>query len=284
MIYLLASILLSTSIFVTFKLFDRFGISNNQAITTNYFVGALLGFSVHFGTYDFSRLLFEPWFFLAVIEGWLFIAVFHLFAQSSQKAGVAVTAVASKMSVIIPVVLGIILYQESTSLLKILGIITALIAFFLTFKRNRMSVSYKRFALLPLLLFLGNGTVDSVLKYAEHHYVGEQTGLFLSTIFMVALLTGVIISVFNVSQRRTRLKWKNIAGGSLLGIFNYSTTYFTLLAMAYMESSVLYPIFNAGIISLSAIIGFLVFSEKIRTINLIGIILSIIAIFVISFA
>ncbi|MDZ7744081.1 MAG: EamA/RhaT family transporter [Bacteroidota bacterium] len=284
MIYLLASILLSTSIFVTFKLFDRFGISNNQAITTNYLVGAILGFSVHIGSYDFSRLLFEPWFFMAVIEGFLFIAVFHLFAQSSQKAGVAVTAVASKMSVIIPVVLGIILYKESASVLKILGIITALLAFYLTFKRNRMSVTYKRFALLPLLLFLGNGAVDSVLKYAEHHYIGEQTGLFLSTVFLVALLTGIIMSIFNVTQGRTQLKLKNIAGGSLLGIFNYSTTYFILLAMAYMESSVLYPIFNAGIISLSAIVGFLVFSEKIRTVNLVGIILSIIAIFVISFA
>ncbi len=284
MIYLLASILLSTSIFVTFKLFDRFGISNNQAITTNYLVGALLGFSVHIDSYDFIRLPSEPWFFMAVIEGFLFIAVFHLFAQSSQKAGVAVTAVASKMSVIIPVVLGIILYKESVSVLKIIGITSALLAFYLTFKRNRMSFRYKRFALLPLLLFLGNGTVDSVLKYAEHHYIGDQTGLFLSTVFLVALITGIIVSMLNISKGRTKLKLKNIVGGSLLGIFNYSTTYFIMLAMAYMESSVLYPIFNVGIISLSAIIGFLVFSEKIRTINLIGIILSIIAIFVISFA
>ncbi|MCF8396908.1 MAG: hypothetical protein K9G58_02000 [Bacteroidales bacterium] len=284
MLYLIASILISTSIFVTFKLFDRFGINNNQAITTNYFVGAVIGFSVHIGVYDFGGLVFEPWFFLAVIEGVLFIAVFHLFAQSSQKAGVAVTAVASKMSVIIPVVFGIVLYHESTSVVKITGILAALLAFYLTFKRNKMSVTYKRFALLPLLLFLGNGAVDTVLKFAEHHYIGEETGLFLSTVFLVALISGVLVSIFNLSREKARLELKNLVGGSILGIFNYSTTYFILLAMAYMESSVLYPIFNAGIISLSAVIGFLVFSERIRLVNLIGILLSIAAIFAISYA
>jgi drug/metabolite transporter (DMT)-like permease len=284
MIYLIASIFLSTSIFVTFKLFSRFKIDNNQAITANYFVGALLGFSTHPGTYNFLQLVFEPWFILAFIEGILFISVFHLFAQSSQKAGVAVTAVASKMSVIIPVTLGIILYKESTSLIKISGIIAALAAFYLTFKRSNTSVKYSRFALLPVLLFLGNGTVDSLLKYAEHHYIGDDKSLFLSTIFLVAFLIGASGTLFNITKHKTKISLKNIAGGSILGIFNYATTYFILLAMAYMESSVLFPIFNAGIISLSAIVGYLAFSEKIKSINLIGIILAILAIFAISLA
>lgn len=284
MIYLIGSIFLSTSLFVTFKLFKRFGIDNVQAIASNYLVGAVFGYSIYGRNYDFTTMHTEPWFVSAVILGILFISVFYLFAISSQKAGVALTAVASKMSVVIPVVFGILLYTESVSLLKIIGIVAALLAFYLTFKNNIQFVTYSSFVLLPVFLFLGNGAVDTLIKYAEHHYVADDIGLFLSTIFIVAFFIGVIITIVKVSVYSDKLRFRNFLGGSILGMLNFATTYFVILALALLESSVLFPVLNAGIVSLSAIIGYMFFKEKLSTVNAIGIVLAVIAIFMISLA
>jgi drug/metabolite transporter (DMT)-like permease len=282
MIYLLATILCSSLLFVTFRMFKKFGIDNTQAITMNYLVGALAGYIYYFDEFSFAGIIEAPWLFMAIIEGVLFIAVFYVFAISSQKAGVAVTAVASKMSVVIPVVAGILLYNESASLFKILGLVAALLAFYLTFKNNKQSTSYSRFFLLPLLLFLGNGSVDAGLKYAEHNYVGNETAIFLSTIFLIAFIIGLFITLLKLPQPNGKIRAKNLAGGFVLGTLNYATTLFIMFALGYMESSVIFPIINAGIVSLTALIGFLVFSEKLKPINILGIILALIAIFVIA--
>lgn len=281
MIFLISSILLSSLIFVCFKLFDRYGINNLQAITFNYLVGAIFGFVLYPEKMDFTSLHLQSWFPVAVVEGILFITVFMLFATSSQKAGVAVTAVASKMSVVIPVIIGILLYKESVSMLKIIGILVAMLAFYLTFRKGDHFISFPKFVFLPLLLFLGNGAVDSLMKFAEHKYLKNDEGLFLSTVFIVSLLIGIIVSGIRVSAGAAKIRFKNIIGGFILGLLNYSTTYFMILAMAYMESSVMFPVLNAGIVSLSAIIGFSVFSEKLKPVNLAGILLSILAIFLI---
>lgn len=281
MIFLILSIILSTLIFVCFKLFQRFNINNLQAVTINYLVGAAFGLLLYQGDYSWKTIHEQSWFYLAVVEGFLFIAVFMLFASSSQKAGVAVTAVASKMSVVIPVILGIVLYSEQSSTLKITGILIALVAFYLTFRKGNHFSGYKRFIILPLLLFLGNGAVDSIMKYTQHNYLDTDGGLFLSVVFIVALIFGLLATTVNVSSGSRKIRFRNIIGGLILGFLNYATTYFMILAMDYMESSVLFPVLNSGIVMLSAIIGFSAFSEKLNPINIAGIALSVFAIFLI---
>jgi len=50
-----------------------------------------------------------------------------------------------------------------------------------------------------------------------------------------------------------------------------------------LQSSVLYPINNMGIVGISALFGILIFKEKINLINFIGILLAIAAIALIAF-
>lgn len=282
MIYLACSILLSTLIFVIFKLFVRFRINTFQAITFNYLCATFLGFSLFTEGESILSLPTEPWLYLGVIEGLLFIGVFVLFAISSQKAGVAITAVASKMSVILPVVFGILLYKDSSGLLKISGIAMAIVAFYLSLKKNENFIKHSRFILLPVFLFLGNGAVDTLLKVTEHYYLIGDEGYFLSTIFLVALIVGAIITISRLIYRSERLEFRNLVGGFILGLVNFFTTYCTLKALAHMESSILFPVMNSGIVTLTAISGLTLFKEKLTWVNWIGILLAVVAITLIS--
>jgi len=133
MFYLTFSILSSTLIIIFFKLIAKYKVSILQAITVNYLVASAFGFAQNKGSFSFTELPDEPWFTMALLVGITLIMGFNLFALSAAKAGVIITAIASRMSVLIPVIAGFVLFGESMGILKIFGIILALFAFYLTF-------------------------------------------------------------------------------------------------------------------------------------------------------
>ena len=160
----------------------------------------------------------------------------------------------------------------------------ALLAFYLTLGGGKRRSFPKKYVILPLLLFLGNGVNDTLMKYSEHHYVTDinERILFLTIIFMTALVFGVLITAKRYADRRVGINMHTLIGGSILGLINFGSTYYILKAMDIFPSSVVFPIINAGIVTLSALTGWLLFREKLSTRNWIGIFLAIAAILMIA--
>lgn len=132
MIYLIISICISSFLFVVFKLFEVFKLDTIQAIVINYLVAAVLGFFSSNISFTFVEIPYQPWFSAAFILGFLFITVFQVMALTSQVNGLSSASVSSKMSVLIPISFGVLIYGEGVGLLKLLGIFLALIAVYLT--------------------------------------------------------------------------------------------------------------------------------------------------------
>jgi len=53
-------------------------------------------------------------------------------AMTAQKNGVSVASISGKMSVVVPVLFGVFLYNESASFFKVIGIGIALVAVYLS--------------------------------------------------------------------------------------------------------------------------------------------------------
>jgi multidrug transporter EmrE-like cation transporter len=285
---LILALLFSTLIMVSFKLFERFRINTIQAITTNYLVAVLCGILMLPVNISPAEMVALPWFHFGVIIGVFFILVFFVFATSARKVGIAITAVSSKMSVIIPVIAGVVLIKNDTlTILKALGIITALIAFYLTFRKKGPVNIRKRWVILPILLFLGNGTNDTLQSYVTNIYGISKSGqvpVLLIIVFTTALCIGILVVAYQRIFLKIRTESRNILAGIVLGLLNYFSTYFFLLTLDKLPNSVFFPVFNAGIVTLSALTGFFVFREKLRPINWAGIALAIAAIVIIAFA
>ena len=284
MLFLILTIIQSTAIFVVMKLFNRFRIDNWQAITVNYIVASAFGLAIYDGKISGQIIIEKEWFEYALLLGLTFISTFFIFALSAQKVGVALTSVASKMSVVIPVLAGLILLSEKISFMAALGIAIALLAFYLTLGSGEKRAFPKKYIILPLLLFLGNGINDTLMKYSEHHYVEDNNDLvlYLSVIFLTALGLGIIISIFRYSRKKFRIEFKNILAGILLGLLNFGSTLYILKSMGIFDSSIVFPIANAGIVCLSAVSGFFIFRERLTPRNWAGIILGILAILLIA--
>ncbi|MCB7479653.1 EamA family transporter [Christiangramia sediminis] len=286
MIYLLLSVLSSTIIFIVFRLYKKFGVNTLQAIVVNYFIACTVGFFGYIEGSDFSKVPSENWFPGALMLGVLFITVFNLAAITTQKSGLSVVAVATKMSVAIPVLCGIFLYNESTGILKILGILLALVAVYLTSIKSEEGISIKKENLIfPLLVFLGSGIIDTSIKYLETSYVSEtDVGLFSSTIFATAGSLGVIILIIQAFQGKLKITYKNILGGIALGIPNYYSIYFLVMALRTkgFDSSTIFTMNHVAIVTISTLVGIVLFREKLIRKNWIGLILAIISIILVA--
>lgn len=286
MTFLLIALFFSICIMVTFKLFPRFGINITQAITTNYLICSVLGFLTLKQTPSTSFYIDNEWFYVALASGIFLILVFNVFALSAEKAGVAITAVSSKMSVVIPVLMGALIFGERLPALKIIGVVLVIISFYLIFRKGNGYKIKAGLILLPLLLFLGNGTNDTILKYAQYNHITSDQGYvkYLTVAFGVSFTLGILILTIRTFIKKDRILIKNLLAGIWLGTCNWFSTLFFLKGLGAMDVSVFIPVFNAGLVSLTALIGLLIFRERLNKVNILGIGISIVAITIIAYA
>jgi drug/metabolite transporter (DMT)-like permease len=212
--------------------------------------------------------------------GVTFFYGFKFFALSSQKAGIAITSVAGNISVVIPVAIAFIFYGESLTSNKIAGILLAILSFFFIFKSEKTDIKLDKIWFYPVIIFVMNGANNSMTKEAERLGAASSPYVFLGLVFGIAL-TFATIHLF-VEKRTNIFQKKTLIAGSILGILNFFSTYFFLNAITKFESSYFFPAYNLSYILLAAIIGYLVFKEKLKLINWFGILLAIFAILILT--
>ncbi|WP_299335630.1 DMT family transporter [uncultured Psychroserpens sp.] len=287
MIYLLLSISASTLIFIIFKLFNKYGINTLQAIVVNYFTACLFGLYIYDAPIRINEILASKWIYGALGLGFLFIAIFNVMALTAQRNGLSVASVASKMSVIIPIIFGIYVYKEGVGFQKIIGIILALVSVYLTSVKPKASDNINKGLWLPILLFFGSGIIDTSIKYVETTYLADNgIPIFSATIFAFAFTIGSSILIMRAFKKPYTFPLKTIIGGSILGIVNYCSIYYLLKALNHesLESSTLFTINNVAIVMVSTLLGLILFKERISKMNWLGISLAIISIVIVTLA
>lgn len=282
--YLLLSILCSTAILVIFRYIGKFGLNTFNTIILNYFVASILGIIL---SHRELSVFFENtgvWMVFAIIIGIAFVVIFYIMAITTQKMGVTVSSIASRMSVIIPVIFSIFYESESVGMLKVSGIIFALLALFLmVFRGNGQGFERKLF-FLPFLLFLGVGIIDSTIKYSQVEFMETINIIPFSTLlFTIAAISALGFHIVK-PKRKMKFNRTTILFGILLGMVNFGSLFFFVNALSYegMDSSVIFGINHVGVVMLSLLVALLVFKEKVNKLNWIGIFLSIITIFILS--
>jgi drug/metabolite transporter (DMT)-like permease len=285
MIDLALSVLSSTLIFIAFKLFGVYKVQTLYAIITNYVVACLVGLFLYEGDMDIAQLSSTSWYWGPIALGVLFITIFNLMAKSTQVSGVSVTSVATKMSLVIPVVVGVVVYKEELSLLQIVGIVLALLAVYLSSQKEKGITINRKDLLLPLLVFLGSGIIDTSIKYFEEkHLTDQEIPIFSSMVFGCAALTGLIFIGIKSFKTPLRVNFRNILGGIALGVPNYFSIFFLIRALRsdMLNSAAVFTLNNVAIVMLSTILGILLFKERLGAKNWGGVVLAILSIILVA--
>jgi drug/metabolite transporter (DMT)-like permease len=285
-IYLLLSILFNAVLFIIIKLFAKFNIDALQALVVNYFIAFGVGLFFLDTFFSPQIIISQEWFKGSILLGFIFISTFYVTTITSQRNGLSVASVASKMSVIIPIILGVFLYDETLGSVKILGIIIALIAVYFTSKKETGEIQQASNLVFPILVFIGAGTIDSSLKYLQtFHVPSNQIGLFSSVTFFCAFSVGILILVFLSLKGKIKFAGRNILGGIALGLPNFFSLYYLvkMLEAKAFESATLFTIHNIAIVLVSTFVGILFFKERISMRNALGIGLALFALFLVTY-
>lgn len=281
-------IVLNVWLLFLFNLFERFKVNILQAIVINYFTTLIVG-SVVLGRFPIQlSTISEPYFPYSVLLGTLFISGFTMLAMTVEEFGVTLTSIAQKMSLIIPILFGIIIFKEHISWIKWIGIgcaFSSIILINLPDKKQvtKQNTSLNKWYLLFLTFFLG-GIIDATLYYVERTNISPSADIgFLVTLFGTAGIIGFIMVIAGYITGKLTWNNNNLWCGIALGIPNFFTIYWLLkLINDGYSSNVLFPILNVSIITLAAIIGALVFKEKLNKKQWIGFGLGIICIILIA--
>jgi len=286
MLDLSLSILFSSLIFVIFKLFDTHKVQTLYAIITNYITACLVGILFYSKPIQLYEIPKNDWFYGTLLLGVLFIVVFNLMAKTSQRLGVSVASVATKMSFVIPVILGLILYNEKLGFFKTSGIVLALAAVYFASVKDTPRAIQKKSLLLPVMVFLGSGIIDASIKYMEENHVAtDEFPIFSATVFGAAACTGLLFILLKSFKEPLKINFKNIIGGIALGIPNFFSIFFLLRALQNetLNSASIFTVNNVAIVMFSTLLGIVLFQEKISPKNWGGIALAVLSILLVAF-
>lgn len=293
MLNLVLTVVLTVTWLVGFRLFKTFKINTFQAVVVNYLTCVSTGL-LTFGTTKIlnSENFALPGLWVALLLGSFFISTFYLTAVGAQKIGLTLTTVATRISLVIPVVFGLWVFQSNQKNfdgLNYLGVILALVAIVLSSiqkEENTPIACDLSSVFFPLLIFLMTGLVDTTVSFVNLKYVNPQNSAFFSVVsFISAGTIGIMILVWRIIQKGEKLAFKNILGGIGIGVPNFFSFYFLILTLADFknDAAFLYPIYNILTILVSTLVALVFFRERLSKINWLGIGLALTAMLLIAY-
>lgn len=287
MFYLVLTVLLTVLLSVVFRYFEKFGVDNFPAIVVNYFVSAGVGswYAQKIPFVAFSTG--ETWLPYAMIISLLFIIAFYILARTIQYFGISYTALIQKTSLVFTVLFAVFFFGDKIGIQKISGVLAALAAIYLITKKGSDPSLQKKWTigllLLPIITFVFSGVIDVLFFFLERTArVIPGDAHFVSFLFCMAGCYGLLV----VLGRGLFLKkWpgkKEIVGGILLGLPNFFSIHFYLLAMGEVGGALAVPMVAVATILMSALVGYFLFQETMSKANLAGIGLAILSIVLLS--
>ncbi|WP_027108533.1 EamA family transporter [Lacticigenium naphthae] len=302
MVYLFLAILCSASIALIFKYTENTD-SNRYVITSaNYFIafvtsfimiiyGRLLNGVIRETSFieDVSLLFVDNQHILSPyssivwgiiiggISGVFFFLSFTYYQKSVKDNGVGISGTVAKLGILIPMIFSIIIWREFPTSIQWVGILLSLVSIVII---NLSKKSIKTFDFKPTLLFLFifGGMAEFSNKIYQKYALNDYKDVFLFAIFFVAF----IISVTYTVNTKGKAKMKDVLTGFAVGIPNLFSSYFLILSLDTLKTSVAFPIYSAGSIVLINIGGLLIYREKIAPKNQLAIVMTIIALILIN--
>ena len=183
----------------------------------------------------------------------------------------------------IPSVLAFVLYGDSLTPVKILGLLAALVGLYLCTapERDRGTLSSKLFHLLPLLVFLTFGCYFTILKYLQTYYLSAANyHAYVMAGFSFAFLASLAIGFGKGVIATAEFRGLHVIAGLGLGLVNYVAVYSLLrvLALEGWQSSQLYPIYSVGVVAVSTVLAFVCFRERLSRQKALGLAVGLVAV------
>lgn len=194
---------------------------------------------------------------LGLVSGVLYLLSFMLMQQNMQKNGIVLSSTFMKLGVLVPTLMAIFLFHEQPGLSQTLGLLLALVAIVMIhFEKESLQQGQQKLWLILLLLL--SGLSDAMTNIYDKTAVSPLGEHFLFYTFFAALLT----TLAWLLCKRQKIYGKDLLFGLLIGVPNYFSSRFLLLALDSVPAVVAYPVYSAATLILISLSGLLLFKEQ----------------------
>lgn len=194
---------------------------------------------------------------LGLFSGVLFLTSFVLLQQNIRKNGVVLAATFMKLGVLIPTLMAIIIFRERPGLFQVSGIGLAIAAIIMIhFEKESVEASKYQFLLIVLLLV--SGFTDSMANIYDKLGNAELKDHYL---FFTFLAAGVCALLLWRKKCQRFCVW-DVLAGICIGIPNYFSSRFLLMALHRLPAVIVYPAYSVMTIVVISIVGAVLFKEK----------------------
>lgn len=291
--YLILTILSMSAFMLGLKLLNVKNIPVPQAIMVNYALALAIAVVSGGGSLSAESsggIFTHSWWYMGVMAGILYFASMDMMAASTRRAGVSVTTIAARCSMILPILWSFAFFGENITGWQWVGIVSVMAAFVLIFYNKREPGARKTdmaAILMPLAVFVIMGIIAVNMKSAQHAI--RQTGnyttdypIFEILIFTSALAGSVIYYAASAGRKAFRFNWKSVLGGLCLGTFNYLITIGIMHGLRFVSTGTFYTLYNICVVVITTLVGVIAFREKLSPAKIAGICLAVGAIAILS--
>ena len=269
-----------------FRYFSDKNLNIQGIITVNYITCLISTLVVNTDTLTYQSMKAETLNVYAFLLGGLFIITFNIMSKTVTHFGIMISSVTQKMSLIAPIMIGVLFYAENLTIFRIIGIIAAMGAIVVINMPFNKDPEQKRkwiFWLYPLLTWLLSSIIDAAFYLLGKSTGSKQSAMFLATLFCTAATLGILLIIIQKIKNAERIPLHIIPYGILLGVPNFMSIHYLMKAIGQgWDASLMFPINNVGIIAISMVGALLIFKEKANKFKLMGIALAISAVLLIA--
>lgn len=266
MLFLLLAILGSSMVSIVMRISSGRIAANLSMLAVNYLVCSFLG-AVYagFDLWTWSTSGFAMMVGLGVISGILYLAGFVMLQRSVQKNGVVLSSVFMKLGLLVPIAMSLVFFHEIPTLAQIAGFCIAVGAIILiNLKKNSGHGDFGMGLILLLLLGGGCDAMSKVFEVVGNAALSEQ---FLFYTFLMAFLLCAAL----VIRSGERPGMREMMFGALIGIPNFFSAKFLLLALTKLPAVVVYPSFSVATLLVITLTGVAVFRERLSRLQWIAV-------------
>ena len=277
MIWLIGTSLLDFGFAQLFKFGQTRGFHSHVVVSTNYLVLAAI-----LSTYLFLEdgfVLSRPGLITGLVTGSVFVASLFAMTSALSRAPGSAVFTAFRISVAIPVAAGLILWEEPSAPIQLVGVVLTLVALVLMTSGMDASYHIRRWKLFFILVavFLLQGISHSCLRSVHYNGLDQE---HLGILVVVGWTAGVIgwISIF-LRGRRPRIPELKL--GTFIGIYNSLALTVFLIALSKMPGTLVFPVLGCSVVLLDNLTAHFFWKEHLNYVARVGVGVAVIAIFLV---
>lgn len=273
MLFLVLAIISSALVSITMRLSESYIKNNMGMFTANYAVCLILA-RIFMGKAGFFELASESGTAgmagaagLGLFSGALYLINFVFLQVSMRYNGIMLSSMFMKLGVLVPTLMAILIFRERPEVFQIAGIALAVCAIILVnLEKGPMETSpsagqrdsgrNKKIWLIILLLI--SGLTDSMANIYDKTGAAEWKEHYLFYTFLAALLFACFMAVRGMKK----VGLTDVLFGILIGVPNYFSARFLLLALGSVPAVITYPVYSVATIVVISIVSVVFFHEK----------------------